>query len=644
LRLLASDAPVEQFSAAVDEHIAAAPGDEQGADHLREDLRCALLIKSEMEERRRRERELAALFETAGDLTSIRDVEDVLRAIVQRGRNLVNSDAAYLMLVDEEVGDTYMRVSDGITTRVFSQIRLPLGGGLGGLVAQQACPYSAPHYLTDGRFDHHESVDSAVRAEGLIAIMGTPLMLGERLLGVLFVAERRERQYSPPQAALLLSLGNQAAIALENARLFRESQLALSELAEAKALLEQHSREVERSAEAHERLAGVVLRGGSLGEVAGAIAEVLDGTILVVAPTGQVLSTGGAPVDDLDEQLCDHEGQRPLSHELLGSLGEVESSRQTIKVDLSGWLQPRWITPVVAGGEVLACLVLASRRTLAPVDVRTLEGAAQVTALLLVWQRSTAQAEQRARGDLVDDLLGSVHLAPESVRRRCDLIGVVPDDEYALVVVHSAEDDRRRCEAQAALLAAEHNGLAGQYEGGVVVLLPGLAPTRAAELVRDRLHHRLGTAVTTGADGPVTLTADLHSCYQRARRCVGVLLGLGRVGRAAAASDLGVYGLLFGEARQGQLRDFVDERLAALISYDEEHGTDLLATLSAYLSTGRRHTATAQNLHVHANTLYQRLQRIGELADVDFKDADDVLEVHLALRMQHLRECDPPHV
>jgi len=94
LRLLAADAPVEQLSAAIDEHIAAAQNKPYEVEQLREDLRCSLLIKSELEERRRREHELAALFETAGDLTSIRDVEDVLRAIVQRVRNLVGSETA----------------------------------------------------------------------------------------------------------------------------------------------------------------------------------------------------------------------------------------------------------------------------------------------------------------------------------------------------------------------------------------------------------------------------------------------------------------------------------------------------------------------------------------------------------------------
>ena len=89
LRLLASHSTIDELRVAVDTALVRGDLEGHSDEQLREDLRYALLIKSELEERRRREHELAALFETAGDLTSIRDVEDVLRAIVQRVRNLL---------------------------------------------------------------------------------------------------------------------------------------------------------------------------------------------------------------------------------------------------------------------------------------------------------------------------------------------------------------------------------------------------------------------------------------------------------------------------------------------------------------------------------------------------------------------------
>ncbi|TAM89550.1 MAG: GAF domain-containing protein [Jatrophihabitans sp.] len=640
LRLLAGDATAEHLSAAVDAALAGSPLDRAAAEELREDLRFSLLIRSELVQRRGRERELSALFETAGDLASIRDVEQVLRAIVARARLLLESETAYLMLIDTDAGDTYMRVGAGTITRQFMQVRLPLGAGLGGLVAQDRCPYSTPDYLVDHRFDHHPDVDSAVGDEGLVAILGVPLTVGDRLLGVLFAADRHERSYTQQQIALLASMANHAAVAIENARLLRDTQLALRELAEAKAVIESHSREVERSVDAHERLTGVVLQGGGLTEVAATLGEVLDGSVMVVAPTGQLLACGGGPVDDFDARVAgaaEATASSALWHELLGLLGAAEHTGRTVRGDLGGgWLEPRWIAPVLAGGEPLAYLVLASRRSVAGVDIRTLERAAQVTALLLLRERASAEAEERARGDLLNDLLDALPPDPESVRRRCALLGLDPDSRYVLVVARAEGSDPARVLAAAAALARAGGGLAAERGGDAVLLLPGAEPCAAARSVREQLGRRLHTCITVAADEPRALLENTAGSYRRMRRCVQVVLGLGRAGAAVTGEQIGFFGLLFDESAT-RLERFVSDKLTPVLDYDEEHRTDLVPTLAEYLAAGRRHRVTAERMHIHPNTLYQRLQRISELSGIDFEDADQVLELHLALRLRQLQ-------
>ena len=110
----------------------------------------ALRVRAELEGRRRREAELSALFETAHDLAGLRDLDAVLQAIVQRARSLLGTEVAYLSLNDPERGDTYMRVTEGSVSARFQQLRLGMGEGLGGLVAQTARPYVTDDYF-DGR-------------------------------------------------------------------------------------------------------------------------------------------------------------------------------------------------------------------------------------------------------------------------------------------------------------------------------------------------------------------------------------------------------------------------------------------------------------------------------------------------------------
>ncbi len=166
LRLLADDAPAEQLEAQA-RRLAAGDAEMGAAAH---DL--ALRVRAVMDARRRRESELTALVEVARDLASLRDSGGVLDAIVRRARTLVGTDVAYLTLFDPEAGDTIMRATAGSVSARFQNLRLPLGAGLGGLVAQTSHPYWTADYPEDERFRHTGEIDDVVGDEGLVAICG----------------------------------------------------------------------------------------------------------------------------------------------------------------------------------------------------------------------------------------------------------------------------------------------------------------------------------------------------------------------------------------------------------------------------------------------------------------------------------------
>ncbi|MEO7127124.1 MAG: hypothetical protein ABI382_03735 [Nakamurella sp.] len=140
--------------------------------------RVAVEVRAQLEAHRRREAQLAALFQTASDLAALSSVDDVLAAIVQRARTLLARDATYLCLNVDVEGDTYTRVTDGSVSAAFQQLRLPMGAGLGGMVAEQWVPFHSANYLTDERVRHTGPIDSAVIEEGLVSIIGVPLKTG----------------------------------------------------------------------------------------------------------------------------------------------------------------------------------------------------------------------------------------------------------------------------------------------------------------------------------------------------------------------------------------------------------------------------------------------------------------------------------
>ncbi|MFF3564842.1 helix-turn-helix domain-containing protein [Streptomyces sp. NPDC002574] len=616
LRLLARGAPAEEYERPVLAARAEGAAPTVLAE-LEQAKMLALRVRAEMEGRRRREAELSALFETAGDLAGLRDLDSVLQAIVHRARSLLGTDVAYLSLNDRKLGDTYMRVTEGSVSARFQRVRLGMGEGLGGLVAQTAMPYVTESYFDDERFRHTSPIDSAVHDEGLVAILGVPLVLGTGVIGVLYAADRRARVFEREQIALLASLASLAAVAIDTANLLEETRSALADLGAANETIRTHSAALERASEVHDRLTELVLRGGDVDDVAHAVAQVLAGTVRVVGH--------------------DHE---PVPGELADAVARSRKDGRAVRQGGT------WAAAVTAGGELLGALLLRGHPELDPVDQRTLERAAMVTSLLLLARRNAAEAEQRFRGELLDDLLDAPHRDPRLLRERAGRLRADLDAPHIVLAARIDDEtdgssDRLRLWSAATHIAATHRGLAAARDGGTVLLLP-LEPDADASSTARRIARQLGTAVqaavTVGASNPVAAPAgrpgSVALAYAEAQRCGDALRALGRAGEGAAGADFGFLGLLLTDARD--VDGFVHRTIGTVADYDVRRGTELVRTLDAYFSSGMSPVRTKDALHVHVNTVAQRLERISHLLGPDWQSPDRALEIQLALRLHRL--------
>ena len=133
-------------------------------------------------------------------------------------------------------------------------------------------------YFADERFRHTSAIDTAVGDEGIVAICGTPLLVKDEFVGVLFAANRSPRTFTPDEVALLGSLAALAAVSLVQVG-------ALD-------TVRRHTEGLERAAAAHDRFAGIVLRGGGVGEITEALHSLLGVWVVLVDDEGVERSAG----------------------------------------------------------------------------------------------------------------------------------------------------------------------------------------------------------------------------------------------------------------------------------------------------------------------------------------------------------------
>ncbi|MFC3995971.1 helix-turn-helix domain-containing protein [Nocardiopsis sediminis] len=615
LDLLDGSAPAEGFGEPAARLRAGGAAPEEVAEVEAATL-VALRLHGRLAQHRRREAQLTALFETSGDLAASRDLDALLHAIVHRARHLLGTDTAYLTLDDAERGDTFMRVTDGSVSPLFQRLRLDYGAGLGGLVAETAAPYASADYLSDERFAHTPTIDAGVADEGLVAILGVPLLLsGERVIGVLFAADRAPRTFTPDEVALLGSLAAHAAIALDNTELLAGTRAALDERNRAHAGLRATHAAIQRAEAAHDRLTGLVLRGADPIDVAADVRAVLGGGVTVTDPDGRVLACAGrAP-------------SAPMADAVRRSRDEGRAVAQ----------DGTWVCALSAGPQPLGGLLLTGRPGLDDADRRLFERAGVVTALLLLLRASAAEAEDRVRGELVGDLLLGTGRDPGALAARARRLGVDLDTGHCVLLAHAPGLPRGRLAECARRVASAEGGLSGQDRDHVVLVVPGSDASAAAHRVRGELAAHAGGRVTVAGGGPVRGPLAVPGAHADADRCMRAMRALGLEGRGAAMPDLGFAGLLLGEGRD--LEGYVRRTLGPVLDYDARRSTELRRTLEEFFANGRNLGRAAAALHVHVNTVSQRLDRIADLLGAEWNSPGGELEVRIALHLHTLREA-----
>jgi len=149
-------------------------------------------------------------------------LDEVLQIIVGLAAEALRADFCEVRFLDDEAQQLVLGASWGTGSVGPGQpaARLGLAGSLGGVVTLEEAPVHIPDLRQDPRTWHI----GLVGYEKLIAYLGVPLTLGQKVIGVLGLARRRPEPFSADEIELLTSFAHQAAIAIEEANLLAEAQ------------------------------------------------------------------------------------------------------------------------------------------------------------------------------------------------------------------------------------------------------------------------------------------------------------------------------------------------------------------------------------------------------------------------------------
>jgi signal transduction histidine kinase len=204
-----------------------------------------------------------ALEDIGVALGSTLDLNELLALVVARVSQVVDADRSTLYLLDEDTGELWSKVAEGES---ISEIRLKVGDGLSGWVAQSGRSVNIKDAYLDKRFDPYWDKKTGYRTRSILCV---PMKNHHgRILGVIQALNKRDSYFTLDDETLLGALASQAAVCVENSKLFLSVVGKNMELLETKNRLERKVKELD-----------VLVEIANVAATAGKLDDLLEGVL-----------------------------------------------------------------------------------------------------------------------------------------------------------------------------------------------------------------------------------------------------------------------------------------------------------------------------------------------------------------------------
>lgn len=596
---------------------------------------------------------LVTLTKVAQTLTSELDVKDIVHRILLGAIEILpTANAGTLYLFDEASQRLIPLDAVGLGSAIY-QLAIAPGEGLTGHAFEHQTASLYPTLSTvraRAGADSPENLEAFRRATGGAAFphsaMSAPLIYKGAALGVLTVENLTTSDvFESFDLELLDALAQSAAVAIVNARLYDSERTARERLHALNQQITGEHAMLKRRLEAQDTLAEVLTDGLPLAALATRLGRICSGRVLVV--------------DSLYRYRASHppteagsvRGHIPNDWEsVVEGLRRVDESQTRLRLELCE-NRTLLVSPALVGPE-LHGYVLVEIQGREPDSVD--ESAAKSAALVVVTEflrERVRVAEAERRDDLLKQLLGSgpvpAHFGPPRrlslpVRLAVGLLrSTIQQTESKSAVIHKMLALTRE-----ALESPTRSIFVTGHDERIVVIWS--RQTGDENVIRDGLRtvvEHLARAEPGWSAGfalgdPVAEWEALASAYREVRLAAEIR----EKSRTPAVFDvttLGAYRFILGAASAQQALDFSQRVLASVRSHDDQHGTELIATLRTYQHQNRRLKETAKVLQIHPHTVRYRLERIQEFTGLDLGLSEDWLTLELAVRLFDLAAEGP---
>ncbi|HBI03774.1 MAG TPA: hypothetical protein DDY49_07070 [Paenibacillaceae bacterium] len=419
---------------------------------------------------------------------------------------------------------------------------------------------------------------------------------------------------------------------------FYEERSMADELDIAYRRIEEQAETLKRSAKLNQKLTQIVLQGKGLDAIARVVAENLGCGISIFDKTYQPLSVYG----DLDFSRS-----RTFSEIEKNVLEKVNKERRTMEIG------NRLISPIVLQNQVSGFVSLYKKDgCFANLETVSLERMATVCAIQMLNEKTAIESEQRAKGELLDELL-MAEIDTDRVRQRMTYFGYGINTSYSVFVFQikenshwekeGAHDERKEIVniISSDLEHAGYHALVSSRIDRVFALIPEklfkmkkINCKEYGQFLIDKINDLLkNSRITLGMSGIYHDLCSFSRGFHEAQKAIEIAEMKWKNRQVVHAAELGHLGLLLNARNPEELESFAKEKVGTIYEYDKKSGGELLKTLYYYIKNEFNLHKTAREMNITIGGMRYRLRRIQELGEFDLNNSDTRFEIQLALEI-----------
>ncbi|OXM84565.1 helix-turn-helix domain-containing protein [Paenibacillus rigui] len=577
--------------------------------------------------------ELDKMIEGIGSLTSTLDLNKLLQQIIRSALTVISAgDAGIFRLYDESSSLLIPLASFGFDDSI-THYKTRSGEAISGKVFSDGVPrlyQSRQEMEADYTNISQQNASFVQQSEKANALIIVPVSSGSTRIGTLTLLQfHKKRNFTDRDIRLLQGFASQVAIAIHNAKLYEETNLRLQQVTALSKKLEENNLLLQKRINVHDTLTQLSLKNRGIQKM--------------IHEINLILGMPVAYIDFLDNAMYkEHDNERPMSFDMISELFANQQQLSPLTMKLSS--QDYFLYPITVGKVLLGCILVTVSHPLSPMDIITVEQSGSVLALEIVKKISVTELQYKKTDDFFNQILNIQNHEQIIARGRQFNLTF---SSYSFIVLCEIPELSEPYEVEAKIqrfisrvnheLVHINKLVYGDYNK-----IKLLISVRDLHEVDKTIYHistimkeweKTDQHVVRGGIGSAYQDLeDIIKSYNEANKTVAFAKSRNKYG-LMRYEEIGINRFFLNQPMQ-EIEKYIHEIFAPLRT-DKTQNKELEKTLMLYISSNQSAVETAKKLHIHINSLYQRIKRIEDLLHLSLDDPEDVLKIQLACHLKN---------